>query len=563
MDGKPSRTNPGVKRALLPLALLGAAACGNDTEPGPGGTANNNPSGNNSSSGPTYHQDVRPLLADKCGGCHLPGGIGPFAFDTYEATAPLGSVIADAVVSRRMPPWGAQSTSECTPERPFKHDLRLSDDEIAMVQRWADAGAPEGTAPAELTPFEGSLSTLPRVDDELTPTAGYAVSGTRDSFRCFVLDPGFTEVTYLQGLAFVPGNEQVVHHAIVYSDPDDNSAAIADADGQYDCFGGAGVANSSLVSAWAPGGVPLVYPDNAAMPFAPGTKFILQIHYHPVAGETNEDLTKVQIMTTDQAPEYLAAAAFIGNFEDQFAEGQGLLPGPNDGVEPEFSIPAGMADHTENMRFTVPFRLEQDSRFPGAFIHAVAAHMHYVGTDMKIEIHRGSQLGACRGSELDALSACVDANCPGASGFSLAMCAQTNCEAMLDGLSPVCGSCMQEAVFGNEMDAFGFCSSALSPPAEVYPDVPAQSERECLLHTPDWNFEWQRFYEYDVEIEQMPFIQPGDTFELSCTYDNSMGNPFVRRALAEQGLDAPRDVVLGEETLDEMCLLALTFFYKG
>jgi hypothetical protein len=33
-----------------------------------------------------------------------------------------------------------------------------------------------------------------------------------------------------------------------------------------------------------------------------------------------------------------------------------------------------------------------------------------------------------------------------------------------------------------------------------------------------------------------------------------MGNPFVQRALTEQGLTEPRDVALGEETLDEMCL---------
>jgi hypothetical protein len=41
---------------------------------------------------------------------------------------------------------------------------------------------------------------------------------------------------------------------------------------------------------------------------------------------------------------------------------------------------------------------------------------------------------------------------------------------------------------------------------------------------------------------------------MQCRYDNSMGNPNVRDALREQGLDAPRDVSMGEATLDEMCL---------
>ncbi|HYP90264.1 MAG TPA: hypothetical protein VEQ59_18965, partial [Polyangiaceae bacterium] len=59
---------------------------------------------------------------------------------------------------------------------------------------------------------------------------------------------------------------------------------------------------------------------------------------------------------------------------------------------------------------------------------------------------------------------------------------------------------------------------------------------------------------YDTPIDQAPALRSGDVLNLRCTYDNSMQNPFVARALAEQGLSAPRDVVLGEQTLDEMCL---------
>jgi hypothetical protein len=99
-------------------------------------------------------------------------------------------------------------------------------------------------------------------------------------------------------------------------------------------------------------------------------------------------------------------------------------------------------------------------------------------------------------------------------------------------------------------------------PTDVYGTISDQPAEECLLQTPMWSFEWQRFYEFDVAIEQMPFVRAGDTFELRCTYDNTMDNPFVRAALQEQNLDAPHDVVLGEETLDEMCLLALTYLYK-
>jgi hypothetical protein len=77
---------------------------------------------------------------------------------------------------------------------------------------------------------------------------------------------------------------------------------------------------------------------------------------------------------------------------------------------------------------------------------------------------------------------------------------------------------------------------------------------ECLLATPRWDFNWQRGYLYDVAIADAPSAKGGDVFQLRCTYDNSLGNPFVQSALAEQGLPAPADVRLGEATLDEMCL---------
>jgi hypothetical protein len=82
----------------------------------------------------------------------------------------------------------------------------------------------------------------------------------------------------------------------------------------------------------------------------------------------------------------------------------------------------------------------------------------------------------------------------------------------------------------------------------------AEPAEECLLETPRWDFNWQRAYLYDTPIDQAPTAKAGDILKLRCSYDNSMQNPFVATALAEQGLSAPRDVVLGEETLDEMCL---------
>ncbi len=511
---------------------------------------------------PTYYRDVRPLLAERCGGCHLEGGIAPFAFEEYEVTKPLASLIANAVETRRMPPWGAQDTAECTHDRPFKDDLRLTDAEISMITAWAQAGAPEGEAPADVEAFSGKLSALPRVDRELAPKAGFTAQGVNDQFRCFVLDPHFNETTYLQGVRFVPGNDKVVHHAIVYADPGAASDALADENGQYDCFGGPGFSDTFLVAAWAPGGIPFVFPDRAAMPLATGTKLVLQIHYHPIGNEPEEDLTRIQLMHTNVHPEYLAAASFIGNFPEGFNQDEGLLPGPDDpNGQVAFVIPPAVKAHTESMRLRVPFRVGQQ-RFRGGFIHAVASHMHYVGTDMKIELRRGSGQPACSSDEVAPIQACLHSHCPDAVSVAALQCAADFCQTEADALSTFCGSCLQDQVFTGVDDAFPGCITPAPMPTDLYGPIVEQPSEECLLQTPAWDFQWQRFYEYDVAIEDMPFVRAGDTFELRCTYDNTMNNPFVREALRQQNLAAPREVVLGDTTLDEMCLLALTYLYK-
>jgi hypothetical protein len=79
-------------------------------------------------------------------------------------------------------------------------------------------------------------------------------------------------------------------------------------------------------------------------------------------------------------------------------------------------------------------------------------------------------------------------------------------------------------------------------------------DSECLVNVPRWNFDWQRTYQYDTPVADLPTIQNGDTLVVRCSYDNSLANPFVRRALMEEGLTEPVDVLLGEQSLDEMCL---------
>ncbi|MCA9716737.1 MAG: hypothetical protein H6713_15055 [Myxococcales bacterium] len=88
-------------------------------------------------------------------------------------------------------------------------------------------------------------------------------------------------------------------------------------------------------------------------------------------------------------------------------------------------------------------------------------------------------------------------------------------------------------------------------------------EETCLLHTPKWDFNWQRVYEFDGAVGQTVRVKAGDKLRVRCVYDNTLENPGVVEALAEVGGDAPIEVHQGEGTLDEMCLTAIGVAVKG
>jgi hypothetical protein len=76
---------------------------------------------------------------------------------------------------------------------------------------------------------------------------------------------------------------------------------------------------------------------------------------------------------------------------------------------------------------------------------------------------------------------------------------------------------------------------------------------ECLANG-NWNFDWQRTYTYDAALEDLPSIAAGDVLDIKCSWDNTLDNPFELRLLDDAGLGQPIDILLGEQTTNEMCL---------
>lgn len=474
-----------MQRRLLSILTLSSVATLTACSSGPGTSSGstNEGTGAGSAASPTFHKDVEPILQKSCQVCHAPGRIAPFGLLAYaDAKAVADSIVAHTA-DRSMPPWGATSTDECKPRFGFRDDKRLSEAEIATLKAWRDGGAPEGDPkdappPRDLSTPDG----LPGVELTVEPTKPFTASGGKDQFRCFVIDPKLTTDSFLNGAHFIAGNAKVVHHAIMFLDTKGESLAKADADGGYDCFGGPDLSDTALLAAWAPGAMPNELAPNIGIPIPANSKLVMQVHYHPAGGPVTSDSTKFQMRFTKGLPEYIGLVALIGNFSNQLPNGDGLLPGPDDGKDVEFMIPAGAKGHTETMKFTVPTN-NDGTPLKDIKVYAASTHMHYVGTDMMVSVDRPA------------------------------------------------------------------------PTAEA----PAH---ECLVQTPKWDFNWQRQYYYDAAIASLPSLSSGDVLNFRCTYDNSLENPFVKRALFEQNLSAPRDVRLGETTLDEMCLGNLLLLLK-
>ena len=325
---------------------------------------------------PNWHEDVAPLVAEHCQGCHKTGGIAPFTLESYAEASPWAPVIADVTEAGDMPPWHALTTDQCTPALPYKHDAQLSPETITTLRDWSDLGAPEGdpTLAAPLpAPPDLNLADITVTDTMDSPVTIAAEGNTLDFFHCLSIDPGNTETVYLTGIQTIPGNPAIVHHVLTYVD---ETAASADWPGgvQEDCGGGAGVnAPTTLIGAWVPGGLPMEPPADTGITLEPGSRLIMNVHYHATGGEPETDSgTGLGLRWTTQTPAYQSIFRLLG------------APGDGDSLTGPLMIPAGASGHVEEYEWVVsangqPFPDSVDVR-----MWAIASHMHKVAVDMRV-----------------------------------------------------------------------------------------------------------------------------------------------------------------------------------
>lgn len=367
--------------ALLPLlAVAGlAGACGVDHAPEPG---DDQPPPR-----VTWYQDVAPLLAKHCTSCHQAGGIAPFALTDYDTAVENSQRIIQQVQAGTMPPFDAREEADCTPRFGWQDDPRLTTAEKTTLQTWIDDGHARGTVATVPPPAGTGLAVVSKT---MTPTQGFAASGTKDQFICFVLDPGNTQLTWLTGLQVRPGNDLVVHHAVlteITNKPEIDALVAQRGIGQpWDCSSSTTPADF-VVNIWTPGNQPMKTPSELAVPLLANAKIVMQIHYHPAGVQADIDFTSVDLQFSSVWPRKMYFVSAVGN-EDTAPN---LLPSPDEaiGAPPQFFIPKNVADHPETMTRTI----DSLGDLTNVKVFSVNPHMHLVGSHISSKLVRPAARG--------------------------------------------------------------------------------------------------------------------------------------------------------------------------
>jgi Flp pilus assembly protein TadD len=310
----------------------------------------------------TYSKDVAPLLSDRCGVCHHPGGPGPFSLLTYADAKRHAGQIATVTANRFMPPWKADPA-----DGPFVGQHPLTVSEIDLLRRWYDAGAPEGD-PADLPPArawtEGWQLGKPDLVIALKQPYALPAEGT-DAFRIFVLPIPVTTARFVRGLEFRPGNAKVVHHANIRIDTTPTSRRLDEADpapGYDGLIARTATYPDGHFLGWTPGQAAPLLPSDLAWRLAAGTDLVVELHMQP-SGKVEQVAPSIGLYFGD-------AAAPFDTAQGRPRRTPAMLRLGRQNID----IPAGDAKYLVTDSYTLPVDVE---------VEAVQPHAHYRARDVR------------------------------------------------------------------------------------------------------------------------------------------------------------------------------------
>jgi polyisoprenoid-binding protein YceI len=451
---------------------------------------------------PSFEKVVMPLLRANCAACHNPGEVGAehWTLATAGDAADISDGIGTVVAQKYMPPWPASTKGV-----PLAHSRALDQRSIDAIVKWSKAGGPLDVPRAtKLTPLKGPVGPPPRHDVVMKMPQSYAGSlSVPNDYRCFVLDPHLTRLTYVTGFEVLPDKRPEIHHVQLFHVSGAQAKvaqSLSGKDGKpgFSCYGSVSLpearsdaaddadsprararrrlhgftGQAGLFAGWVPGQDPVTFPKNLGVPFEPGDAIVFQVHYH-----------------YDKAP-----------------------------------VPD---------RSTVTLQLDQPTPAfrPVDIINPIAP--------VEIPCMPGEKAELCDRDKALADDARLYGGIgAGAESGLLLLCGKTPDELAAtfhDGVaSSTCDYRVPEdgtiiSVFGHEHTLGRNFRLTLDP---------GTGTEKVLLDIPTWNFDWQINYGLETPIH----VKEGQTIRMDCSWD---------RALDPNR--APKYIVFAEGTEDEMC----------
>jgi hypothetical protein len=308
----------------------------------------------------TWSDDVASIIYNHCTSCHRPGEIAPFPLTNYQEATAWGSMISYVTEIKYMPPWKADSDFGVK----YQRENYLTDNQIATIREWVDAGMPQGD-PANEPPLPvfptGSQIGNPDLVLSFSQTHIHPGDGF-DEYRYFVLPTGLSEAKNLVALEMRPGNLQIVHHALCWIDSTGNAAANDAQTPEYGYAGGqgGGFAFGTQLPGYVPGQRPNIYSNGIAQRIPPNSDLVVQLHYAPTTSD-EPDSSSFNLFFSDQPVTRYVQSKIMLPFAG------GITNGP-------FFIPAN-----QKREFHGVWQVPQDISMLG-----IAPHMHLLGTHWEV-----------------------------------------------------------------------------------------------------------------------------------------------------------------------------------
>ncbi|MFT4627653.1 MAG: hypothetical protein ACI8PZ_006340 [Myxococcota bacterium] len=321
---------------------------------------------------PTWDNDIQPMTAQYCVRCHNPDGTAPVAFTEYEVVEGYAEYMLARIDAGEMPP--PVSDPECRDYVGSEH-LSVPADKRDLLEEWISVGKPRGPGYAEPDAPSVDLE-LPGADLEVYLAAPYDPvfedpSNPNNEYRCFAIEHGRPETFFITGLGPLVDAYSLVHHIVVYKDSDGDIPPHDPALG-WNCIDEMDGLELGMIAGWAPGALPVQFPEGSGYRVEPHERIVIQMHYYNGAPEEPEltDHSGYAFTTTEAVDMELFVYPY--------------------GRE-DFLIPAGDDDYSFTSFDEIPESIDLgdfEIPFPTTSVFGVFPHMHQLGRSYSLVLER-------------------------------------------------------------------------------------------------------------------------------------------------------------------------------